>query len=79
MDVFFNNMVKSLGHVLIQFLPVSPFLAIFARFRDSFGEYLAYVNWFCPVDDMIGICTIWLGASTAYYAIMAMLRWTRLI
>lgn len=37
MDVFFNNMVKSLGHVLIQFLPVSPFIAIFARFRDSFG------------------------------------------
>lgn len=62
-------------------LPISPFQRFLANW-DGFEviqKYLAYVNWFVPISTILDILTIWLGAIAIFYAVMAILRWVKVV
>lgn len=62
-------------------LPISPFQRFFANW-DGFSviqDYLQYVNWFVPVSTMLNMLLIWLSAIGVFYAVMAILRWVKIV
>lgn len=64
-----------------KFLPISPFQRFLANW-DGFEvirKYLAYVNWFVPISTILDILVIWLSAIGVFYAIMAILRWVKIV
>lgn len=75
--------ISNIGIVLIfltfalALLPDSPFTA----FINVIGEipYLAELNWFVPITEMLAIGQAWLVAITAYYVISLLLRWIKVI
>lgn len=64
-----------------KFLPISPF----QRFITSWDglnvirEYLGYINWFVPISILIDMLLLWLSAIGVFYAIMAILRWIKIV
>lgn len=62
-------------------LPISPFQRFFASW-DGFSviqEYLQYVNWFVPISTLLDMLLIWLSAIAVFYAVMAILRWVKVV
>ena len=64
-----------------KFLPISPF----QRFLQNWNglsvvqQYLRYINWFVPISILIDMLLIWLSAIGVFYAIMAILRWIKIV
>lgn len=64
-----------------KWLPVSPFKRFLANW-DGFNvirRFLSYVNWFVPISTLLDILTIWLAAIAVFYAVMAILRWIKVV
>lgn len=62
-------------------LPVSPFQRWIAGW-DGFSvirQYLGYINYFVPVSTIIDIMSVWLVAIGIFYAVMAILRYIRIV
>lgn len=57
---------------IMEFLPGSPF----QRYINAIGEvpYLAEINWFIPVGEMIVIAQAWVFAIGLYYLYSIILR-----
>lgn len=64
--------VSSIFNAIVQFLPGSPF----QRYIQAVGElpYLAEINWFIPVGEMIAIAQAWVFAIGLYYVYSVILR-----
>lgn len=76
----FNGLMQLLNTVLnyiFSFLPKSPFIDIL----DEVGTipYLGYINYFVPIDKLITITLIWLGAISVFYLYQIVLRWVKAI
>lgn len=62
-------------------VPVSPFKKWVLNWDgwNVIRKYLAWVNWFIPISTLIDIMIGWLAAIAAFYAIMAILRWMKIV
>lgn len=66
----------SLAEWVISVLPMSPFAPVIDGLADI--PYLAYLNWFLPVGEMITIGGVWLAAISVYYVYSIVVRWVGL-
>lgn len=64
-----------------KFLPISPFQRFLVNWDgfDVIRRYLAYVNWFVPISTILDILIIWLSAIAVFYAVMAIMRWIKIV
>lgn len=79
MDVlnWVNENFHNFWDVLISVLPKCP-LYYFESIPEV-KKYMAYVNWFIPVESMITIATGWLSCILVYYVFQVVLRWIKVI
>lgn len=76
---FINWIIKALAEIaklVILILPKSPFSYIN---NSPIAEYISYLNWIIPVEQMISLTSTWLFAITVYYSVSALLRWVKVI
>jgi hypothetical protein len=74
-----NSILNSLGALLsfaILALPKSPFAILD---NSPIAEFLPTINYFVPVNEMIGIGQAWLTAIAIYYIYVIALRWIKAI
>lgn len=64
-----------------KFLPISPVQRWLTGWHglSVIQGYLKYVNWFIPVSTLLDILVVWLSAIAVFYAIMAILRWIKIV
>lgn len=64
-----------------KWLPVSPFQRFVAGWEGIpvIQQYLKYINWFIPISTLLDIMLVWLAAIGVFYAVMAILRWIRVV
>lgn len=79
MDLFnaVMDIINTALNYIFSFLPEDPFLSII----DELGAIPAvqYVNYFVPVDKILAITAIWLGAIATFYLYQIILRWIKAI
>lgn len=79
MDLFnaVMDIINTALNYIFSFLPEDPFLSII----DELGSIPAvqYVNYFVPVDKILAITAIWLGAIATFYLYQIILRWIKAI
>lgn len=63
--------------LVMAFLPSSPFQEYISRI-DSI-PYLAELNWFVPVPEILTIMEAWLACVVIYYLYSAIMRWIKVI
>lgn len=63
--------------LVLALLPVSPFQRFASYFRDI--PFLATLNWFIPISDMITVLEVWLVVIAVYYGIMWVLNFVGLL
>ena len=74
-----NYLIKGIGSVLsliFSILPPSPFSIID---NSPIKEYLSYINYFVPINEVIFILQSWLVAVGLYYIYQVALRWIKAI
>lgn len=69
--------VSGIGNKILGILPKSPFTFLDAN--PQVREILGFLNWFIPIDTMIGMTEAWLTAIGIYYVVQAALRWAKII
>lgn len=71
------DIINTALNYIFAFLPEDPFLSII----DELGSIPAiqYINYFVPVDKILAITTIWLGAIATFYLYQIILRWIKAI
>ena len=62
---------------LMSVLPLSPFRGWIDYL--SAVPYLGYINWFIPMDKILGITVAWTSSILGYYIFSAILRWLKII
>ncbi len=67
----------SLWTSIINFLPGSPFKAIIGNLEGV--PYMAELNWFVPVHEIVIVVEVWLVAVALYYMYSAIMRFIRLL
>lgn len=62
-------------------LPISPFQRWIAGWDgwEVIEKYMRWINWFIPIGTLLNILAIWLSAIAVFYAIMAILRWVKIV
>lgn len=68
---------QQLWYAIASFLPGSP-LKGFINALDNI-PYLAELNWFLPVSEMITVLELWLVVVAVYYIYSAIMRFVRVI
>lgn len=63
--------------ILLALLPQSPF-ASYISLVDSI-PYLAYINWFIPVDGIFLVMQTWLQVVLIYCGYMVAMRYTGIV
>lgn len=74
-----NFIIKALGSILsliFSILPPSPFNVIN---NSIIAEYLPYINYFIPFNEVVVILQTWLFAVGVYYLYQIVLRWIKAI
>ena len=74
---FIGEQFADLGQTIVDSLPGSPIVWLEANAQIK--QYLAWVNWFIPIYQMIPILEVWLVAILSYYLIQVILRWAKAI
>ncbi len=79
MDLFnaIMDIINTALNYIFSFLPGDPFLSII----DEIGSVPAmqYINYFVPVDKLLIITSLWLGAIATFYLYQIILRWIKAI
>ena len=73
----FVDTLVSAGNRLLDTLPLCPFVQ-FQEFMLT-NELLSWLNWFVPMDAIIGLVNAWLAAITIWYIAKTGLRWAKVI
>lgn len=63
--------------LVLSLLPVSPFTRFISYFENI--PYLAALNWFLPVSDILVVLEIWLVVVATFYGIMWVLNFVGLL
>ncbi len=61
----------------LMMLPASPFTMVINSINSI--PFLAELNWFIPIGEMVAIAQGWLTAILAYYVVSCFLRWVKAI
>lgn len=70
------NLFNNFGNDIQKFLPLSPFRGLILDLEKyDFG----WLNWFCPIQAMMHIAGLWLGAIAIFYVYQIILRWLKVI
>lgn len=67
-----TGLLNNVYSTIFALLPNSPFNEIINQISDI--PYLAELNWFIPVAEILAVTQIWLTAITVYYLYSAILR-----
>lgn len=59
---------------LLSILPLSPFSFLYETSTSPIQQYLAWVNWFIPIGQIITIFNSWCAAILIYYLVQIGLR-----
>lgn len=62
---------------LASVLPTSPFRQFIDRFQGI--EYLGWLNWFVPVQEILVVMGVWLVSIAAFYLYSILLRWVKVL
>lgn len=76
----FNAIMEVLNTALnyiFAFLPESPFKSIISEIGAI--PFLPYINYFIPIDKLLAMTSIWLGAIVVFYVYQIILRWIKAI
>lgn len=67
--------------MLINALPDSPFFTLMSSIEknSTVSTVLGYVNYFLPITLMMQTLALWVSCIAIYYAVMAALRWAKVI
>lgn len=71
------EIIKQFFSWVVGLLPRSPFQAYIQQIGKI--PYLAELNWFVPVPQLLAIGAAWLAAISLYYLYSIILRWIRAI
>ncbi len=74
-----NILIRGLAgllDMLLMILPTSPFNW---AFNDTVSSYFGQLNWIIPINQMLAIFEVWLGAIIIYYVVQVALRWVKAI
>ena len=74
-DWFFNAL-KGILIAVLSLLPDSPFNLID---NTVIGQYLNYINWIIPMNQIIAILELWVVAIAIFYVYQAIMRWVKAI
>lgn len=72
-----QDIFNKFWQAIINFLPSSPFKQFISMFDNI--PFLAELNWFLPVSEMIVVLEVWLSVVVIYYMYSAIMRWIKLI
>jgi len=61
---------------VIGVLPDSPFTMIS---NSAIGEYIGYINWILPLQQIVAILQVWVVAIAIFYIYQAILRWVKAV
>ena len=73
-----KELINRFASWLLSLLPHSPFTSI-KSFLKPIEPYLGYLNWFVPVDWILGVLVAWLGAIATFYIYSIIMRWVKMI
>lgn len=73
-----QSIFNSLGNQFQKYLPLSPFREAIQEF-DVFGLNVGWLNWVIPVQDIVKVTLVWLGAIATFYVFQIILRWLKVI
>lgn len=73
----FISVFNKVWQGIINFLPGSPFKALIQTFQNI--PYLAYLNWFVPVTEMVAVLEAWLAVVAVFYCYRALMRFINLL
>ncbi len=73
-----KELIGRFANWLLSLLPHSPFKSI-QNFLDPIKPYLGYLNWFVPVNWILGVLTVWLTAVATFYLYSIIMRWVKMI
>lgn len=79
-NTFFNwlgDRVNEILIMLLNLLPDSPFYKI--NLPVPVVQIMGYVNFFIPLNLMLGLFQAWIVAVAIYYALTAIMRWAKAI
>lgn len=68
---------QQLWYAIASFLPGSPLKAFIRAIGNI--PYLAELNWFLPISEMITVLELWLVVVATYYIYSAIMRFVRVI
>lgn len=73
---FLGNALETILDFAVSALPPSPFQMID---NSVVAPYLGYFNWVFPINEVLATMEVWLVAIGLFYAVQALLRWTKSI
>lgn len=76
---FVNILISSsagAAKAVINLLPGSPIQLVDLT---ALEPYIANINWFFPIRDIVTLLTLWLAAMGTYYAYQAIMRVKKII
>lgn len=79
MAEFFNQLMEKVKDTLITVLPASPFSTFFANFETINHEWLGWLNWIVPVNEILDVVAVWLIAIALFYIYSIAMRWIKMI
>jgi len=68
-----------LAEAALSLLPNSPFLFLQEMSNSPVVQWLAWLNWFIPINTFVAILEAWCSAILVYYVIQIMMRWAKAI
>lgn len=71
------DIFNSFWQAIISFLPTSPFTAFINQMESV--PFLAELNWFVPVSEMIAVLEVFLAVVVVYYIYSAIMRFIHLL
>lgn len=78
MLMWMKELLVKFGNWVLKLLPHSPFDSI-KDFLSPIEPYLGYLNWFVPVNWILGVLTVWLTAVATFYLYSIIMRWVKMI
>lgn len=67
------------AEAILGILPDSPFKFLATMDNSQFYQWMKWLNWFIPVQQIMTILSAWCGAILFYYIFQIVLRWTKTI
>lgn len=75
----FITLWATFGVWFYDLLPNSPFQQFNTIIGDTISPYIGYVNWFIPVDWILTLLLVWLGAIASFYLVQSVGRWLKVL